>query len=41
MVVNINDIQMEQGKEQGWMAVRLRGGGGRPARHAMGLTIIN
>ena len=31
-VVATNGLQMEQGEEQGWIAVRGRGGGGRPAR---------
>ena len=31
-VVTTNGLQMEQGEEQGWIAVRGRGGGGRQAR---------
>ena len=31
-VVATNGLQMEQGEEQGWIAVRGRGGGGRPGR---------
>ena len=31
-VVATNGLQMEQGEQQGWVAVRGRGGGGRPGR---------